>query len=838
MYIFDGTRYLAFGYRYQDPASNLCHATIHYGTVSPHGTFVKGSDIEGFEDTQHWIWSFGAPTKWNWLKLVVSGTTVKFYYTTPSASGSGATGAGEDGVKPNEEDWVYADYMDYNMAAAIETITEIGVIRDENAGLEAWSLNVDDLEMNTEYEPTPDGFDPSIEFSSVVLRNALNGGGNGVVRIPNPFNIYSMALLEAQQKKLITHVNSFGKQQWQGESGQLTWTPGEASFEVEECTRKLMFAEVGASPVIFPTVLRFSDGLVLYDKDAGFVTRGVTQDHLVNFVKADKKTFSSRPKLDEITVTEADGVTPYVGGSGSAYWQVDGNTAWLYFYDKDQADSVNGINWAQVDVPLNDADNEYYMVHMNNYSYRKFENTIEKIEVYIKCAWNKTNVWAGNNPRFIFYNQYLGTWDIIDSIGSSDVGGSSFASDVGDTDRCAATDFTYNLEQTLRSLTSYSEYSAGTDYDQYDRVLYEDKLYTSRQGSNQGNTPEYLGTWWQLTLVDYVTNIDAAGASDEFNKDKIIFVMQAGRRAVNLNTDFHLYEQKMSVIYTNDNEPEISTATIATGGVAAGAITLDAIAGINLPEEDGFGVDDFVYITKNIEDYAQDTWDAHSIAADLGALNINITGSTSMVITEDHTTKTFFDLFQAICEMSNSTFFPKYLTATTRSIELLSADNHESTGITLTAADIENYEDGGLVITKDPTKQRNFIRIIGDDVNYIKTITPDLDPFDLGDETEIIDDSSIQTLLQAKTKATALAKRMVSNEEIITLTLNYTSPTQNYSNIAEGMNVALKVPSVADTSVGDWSGADELTIIAIELEIHEGTQSEEHITVMLQRRYI
>ncbi len=774
----------------------------------------------------------------NFNELAESVTTGQYIWLKMIRETDGTYYAWADKSNLFLEPAIYDTFIGTNTGGNMSDVVQFGVSAINTGGSsQDLILEFDNLNITSDAFTTVIGFDASIEFSSVVLRNALNGGGNGVVKIPNPFANVSMATLLSQQKKLITYLNSFGQQQWQGECGQLTWTPQEASFEIEECTRKMMYAEVGESPVIFPTVLRYSDGLVLTDKDAGFVTRGITQDHLVNFVKADKKIYSSRPKYDEIKVTEADGVTLYAGGSGSAYWQEDGNKAWLYFYDKDQADSVNGINWTQKDIPLEDADNEYYMVHMYNYSYRKYGNTIEKIEVYIKCAWNKTSVWAGNDPRFIFYNQYEGTWDIIDGIGKSQVGSANYASDVGDTNRCAATDFTYDLENTLRNLTTYSEYVSGTTYAKYDRILYEDKLYTSRQAANQGNTPEYLGTWWQLTLLDYVANIDAAGAEDEFNKDRIIFVMQAGRRAVNLNTDFHLYEQKMSVIYVDDNEPEISTATIAVGGVAATAITLDAMSGINLPEEDGFGVDDFVYITKNIEDYIQDAWDGHNIVSDIGALNINITGSTSMAIIEDHTNKTFFDLAQAISDMSNSTFFPKYLTATTRSIELVSADNHISTGLTLTAADIENYEDGGCVIVEDPTKQRNFIRIIGDDVNYIKTITPALDAFDLGDETEIIDDSSIQTTLQAKTKAIALSKRMIPNEVIITLMLNYTSPTQNYSAIAEGMNIALKLPSVADTSVGDWSGNDELTIIAVELEISEGTQSEEHITLMLQRRY-
>ncbi|KKK61986.1 hypothetical protein LCGC14_3008860, partial [marine sediment metagenome] len=283
--------------------------------------------------------------------------------------------------------------------------------------------------------------------------------------------------------------------------------------------------------------------------------------------------------------------------------------------------------------------------------------------------------------------------------------------------------------------------------------------------------------------------------------------------------------------FDEDNEPEFSSASINAVSVSGKSITLNATSGINLPEKDGFGVGDTIHIVKTVNDYLQDAWDASPIASDLGALIMDIaTGATTGVL-EDHTYKSFFILMQHISGLTNSTFWANY--AVVNTILISSAANHVPSGLTLTWLDLYNYNEGNWSISYDAKPQKNKVRILGDNVNFIKTLSPALDPFDLGDETEIIDDSDIQTLLQASDKANALAPRMEGNEVIVRLTLDYSNPTQNYSNIKVGNTVILKLPTATDTSIFN----DTMLIMAIDMNRNETTGDNEHATLALQKRY-
>ena len=338
------------------------------------------------------------------------------------------------------------------------------------------------------------------------------------------------------------------------------------------------------------------------------------------------------------------------------------------------------------------------------------------------------------------------------------------------------------------------------------------------------------------TVYDFINYESTAGSASVFSKLNTIMAIECTKPhgiAAPFIHGFWFWDVSIRITFDEDNKPEFSSASINT--VTDTAITLDATSGINLPEKDGFGVGDVLSFVKSAEDYLQDTWDISELASKLGALNINITKTVG--ITDDHTYKSFFALMQHISELTNSTFWADY--GSTSTVEIASADNHSSTGIVLTRNDVEGYNTEQWEITYDGTKQRNQIRILGDNVNFLKTTTPDNDPFDLGDEVEIKEDSNIQTLLQASDLADSIAPRFISSEITASVTLNYSAPNQDYTNVEVGKTIALKLPTAADTSIANFStGNDgELLIIAIELNRNEETGDQDHATLMLQRRY-
>jgi len=77
-------------------------------------------------------------------------------------------------------------------------------------------------------------------------------------------------------------------------------------------------------------------------------------------------------------------------------------------------------------------------------------------------------------------------------------------------------EFSTATEYTTGQLIQYTEsdYVAATTYDINARVVYEDKIYKSLQGSNTGNQPDTADTFWEFVVNDnqyYVAAQDSTG---------------------------------------------------------------------------------------------------------------------------------------------------------------------------------------------------------------------------------------------------------------------------------------------------------------------------------------
>ena len=610
-------------------------------------------------------------------------------------------------------------------------------------------------------------------------------------------------------------------------------------YECEEQIRKLSYTEVGASPVIFSTFLRQWNGLVIEDKDGGFVARGVTSNHIIAFEKADKKTYEGRVTRDAFTTTTNDlttGFTPSVVNNGKdeeAYywdtWTIDDTDRAHVLIDNTSPGQAIGIKYP---IKLYEKYN-----NLTKLNALEFQITISGYR-HTDFAWTDR---TGDSSKYLFkmYNYYESAWETITKKGKSDLKTSSPIVSVLDANSqwYNPQTFIFNVEDLLK--IGESDWTDATGYTTSDRVIYEDILYTCifDHTSDNSNTPVLDATKWTRTVYHFVTYTTVASTPAQFSKLTCqvgIITPRGDTYPVNYHVGVWIWDLSVKATFDEDNEPEYSTTSIAS--VTTNTITLDAIAGINLPEADGFGVGDIMHIVVDAETYLQTAYDASTLPAAIGALVINITGTFHTL--EDFTFRYFIDLFRHISTLSNSAFWAAYQSAI---IRLTSADNHESTGITLTRDDIHGWNASAWSITYDATKQRNQLRIIGENVNFLKNLNPDLDPFDLGDEIEIKEDSSIKTLLQASNLADALAPLLENSEVLAVLILNYSNPEkhQSYAAIEVGKTVALKLPTDTDNSIVNYSagGDGELLIIADDLNNNEQSRGKEHHILMLQRRY-
>ena len=678
------------------------------------------------------------------------------------------------------------------------------------------------------------GFDASIPIRSYTLRTALNAGGNAVITTPNPFFEVSATTLKAQLKKSLTYTNVFGIKQWQGETSTLDIGYQIATYEASEMIRKTMGVEVLASPIIFSTFLRQWNGLVIEDKDGGFVSRGVTTSHIVAFEKANTKVYEGRATRDNFQIVDEDLASALVPDTIN-----NGLDEEMYYYD-----SWNTDDSTQAHIMIHAADDlQWFAVRYPVDIYEKFNNLtkLNKLEIISTIsAYREDSTenadWStgsGDDGRYVYYvyNYHIAAFEKIKAFSKSDLKGTKTLTSTGasaDTYYYDPRDIIIDVAAELKN--DNDEWLIGTDYTVGDRAFYDDILYTCISNSTGDQPPN--ATFWQRTVYDFINYESTAGSAPIFSKLNIITAIRTPTGQGNIRSKgIWVWSFSVRAAFDEDNKPEYSSASIASVAADGKSITLNATSGINLPEKDGFGVGDIIHIVKNIEDYLQDSWDASPIASDLGALTINITNSTTIGVLEDHTYKSFFSLMQHISGLSNSTFWANY--AATNTVLISSADNHTASGLTLIKIDLYNYDESNWSISYDAKPQKNKVRILGENVNFIKTLSPALDPFDLGDETEIIDDSDIKTLLQASDKANALTPRMEDSEVIVRLTLDYSNPIQNYATIKVGNTVILKLPTAADTSIFN----DTLLIMAIDLNRNKDTGDNEHATLTLQKRY-
>ncbi len=780
--------------------------------------------------------SWPAKDQWHWvrLKTEVSGNdrVMKISFKT-----NGGTTKPDDG--------------DFAGDTTIVTVTDGKIIYPTQIQIQSIDVNFgnigethlfDDVEIFSTADPhdasAVTGFDQVVEdnMESYYLRAATNGGGNAKLIVENPYQDIAEATIEAQLKKVIILTNSYDVSNWKGEVGTLSKKFDHVIYEAEEVTRKTMFTRVASDPTIYSTFLRYWEGRSVIDKDAFWQDKGVLDTHIISFAKDDAKIFATRPIAASITYTEDDFSTPYVpdnilGAGSRIYYPFDLVLLSVGGLDSDQALVVVDNDAA---VP------ERWAAIFPNFIFEKYQNQIEASELYLEIAYVGKNDFSNSQdsgkPRVKIWDNTNSVWTEIDKISSSDVSGDidSEIEKPGSPgifyDRSNPVPFTYDIELELKD--GEDDWDSGDTYAIGDRLIYNERLYSSLQNGNLNKIPTDEPTWWKLTIYDYLEVLDAASADDEFTKYQFKYLIQAGSHSFGISDEhngFWLYESKLSFTFLNDNEPEYSTTSINT--VNQTTINSDVASGFDLPEEDGFGVDDVLVVSKSAKDYIEDAWADSEISLIIG-LDFDVTGADNFALTDDYTYQYFFDLLQDISSNLNATWWYDYPTDTifVRSVDLL-----VDSGVIIQASDIMGYESGNWSIDIDATVERTDAIVVGDNVVVAAVFTPD-DSFDLGDEVEIITDTSIQTPTQARNLLAAIQPLHEHARVTVRFNLDFKDLTKDFSDVLVGSLITVQWPTTGNPEVADYSGANKLMVQNLETNKNEETGYNEHVSVTAQLR--
>ncbi|KKM83590.1 hypothetical protein LCGC14_1307880, partial [marine sediment metagenome] len=688
-------------------------------------------------------------------------------------------------------------------------------------------LEFDNLSIKSAAVIDPTGIDGSIEFNSFYLKNAANVLGSGTIVCPSPYLVITSATYQAQLKKELVYTDVYGNVSWQGEMLNATINNLGTAYELEEMSMKTKYTNVGASPIALSHIIKDMDGLTIIDKFANFVSAGVINTQIVTFEKNNLKVYATRPDRTDSRVTESNGVTIYTGGAGTLDTGSD-NLNNLYFYDDQDAADNDQATWYEMDLG-GPGDAENYQVHLYNYGFRKFANTMNKITINITLAYHSTVGWGSGDADLIIYNDYRGTFDVFEAFSTGNVGNGFIVSDAIDSRRSDRLSFTWDIESKLKTLSTIAEYNVLTAYVQYDRIIFENKVYTAKQNTT-GDTPGYNTVFWKLSITDYFGEIVTAGDSSQFNKDRLIIIIKVPL----ITGDTHggallVYETLVTYQYEEENLSELSTAQITT--VAQGIITTTINGSVSLPAEDGFGVGDTAYFVKSVEDYLQDQYDASDLNSNLGALLISVTNGSTTAFTTDYTYKSFFELLQAISSLLNATWWISYSVPIT--LLLKSADNHIVSGVHITRADMVDFNLGKWSFTVDAAYERSSIIVLGKTTNAIATSTPSPEHAAAGGpETETIFDNSAATQAQAQTKANSKLTTHTNARRFLSFDVDPTNPSNSYSNMEVGKSVTTDIQTYDGTVITN----DTFMVLIKELNKNPETGDIERITFLLQKR--
>ena len=580
-------------------------------------------------------------------------------------------------------------------------------------------------------------------------------------------------LLSNARKKIVMVDSVYAKIRFAGEieSLEIDRKNGLVHMQAVENIRVMRQTPTGYNPVSYKGSTRRVWANAIFDHDAQWT---------VNEFQGKVITFLDSSLYETITFPTAVSVELY--NSISLTWvpatpsTVAGNIEYLYYNDNEH-DTGNVIGYHQVNQTP-----EFY----NNIRaafdfdfYEKSDPQWDKIELQISVKFTSLRssrvngigaIEDANRPKIHIYDYRAGVWDLIydfkdDSQQINVQGFYESAIEAADDGAAASPQFVKKiniLEALGVSVTAF-------------KLDYLDDLGVP-------DTPNNSGFYQRTVKIRVSSNHVANSAMDP--KMEVAEMRLSFTQHQNPNPDERQEQGSGSYIITSNDANSITVqtngATIPTGA----------------PHADGITVNDNYTISESILDVLAAIFAANSD----WTLTIDIDQDLTTVSESTDTTYTpIYDLLQKYCARHNMTFW-SISTATVNDINL--TDKEESTGITITEADILEYKNGGLTVTFNHGHTFNQIVVIGFD--GITKALPILEDYEssISPKTMIIRNNELNS--QKEVDDYAISQRAILSKKKVTIefTINISNPIQNYAALEVGKTILLECDEYSSSDDG------------------------------------
>lgn len=741
------------------------------------------------DDTEKSYWTFN---EWFWMRIVINGTSVKFYYLDSNST-----------VKPNDDDWLEATLIEITLGGALGTITQIGGVFTEVTGNLSDS-RIDDIEIVVG-EGIPiansviDG--DTVKISSLYTRNTLGQiGANCRLTYHDPTHALASTIEPAHRTVITASETKWNTRLFQGEVVHTDTTTREiiAAGIQEKLRRKI----ANHDPVYTRGVVEYIDGNTMYKQNIGYETSpvfsdfGTLTDKLIVFIK--KRTKEYRCGIASVAYTDdGDGAQAPTATSGSI-----ANT--FFLVDKAFSDSTRAYNF-DIRAPHDRIAITYEAIILDT-------SVINKATLNLKIRLpRKQALRNGHTPQLMIYDYTNSQFRNLPSSvkGLGDDGAIRLTSGSGRNDYGSSTGNTNVQTKVLEIVISLPD-----DIPQGVIADYSSVGAANAHGFKQHDYKIAISTGHTgvATAIQFVT-IEQSELRFDLDIDQSYSIGVSKIQTVN---DHNL------VFYANAAISWLD-ADIRDDGISGGGI-----------DEEGMAIGDEYYITDKLSDIAAAIWSASGI--DL-ILNLNFTVTDEIPDIEDASRVMILDWLQKMSELVGGAYWIDYTTDPVNDLPTLTlTDTFTDSGLILTDADfIEPMRQTTYKI--DSSDELSTLRLMFSDGKVgTVSITPEHNPPDLGLETEFVPRPDIHTSRQAAQWLSKKKLLYTNAHRYFTCRINYDRANQDYSVLTLGKEVQVKNPT--DASIVDHlTGTNgRLLVYQIELNRNWANGYTNYVNLILQLR--
>lgn len=726
--------------------------------------------------------------EWLWFKIYYDQAIGKFEF---SYNNSNST------TKPS--DWTRVPGLD--ITQAFGDLTEFGCFGYSESSTP--QIQADDLEVevaNTGSGNT--GLDAAIEIKHTYARLAT--GGQGAVRyeLSSPRDV-DTATIQGEIGNQVSIQNANEIDIFKGEiKSYSNIDPHGKMLEGVSQGNKLTKLRANTNALTSGTtgLLKYAFGSVIYDRSKAFSVNEFQNKPIVFTKGSGIKGIKESVLRDYYQFPEATPNVIFLLNDGTPFTPdtiVSSDPTNLYFFVSDGTanDSDNGV----VAVETTDKRFGIQMIYDN---YFRTGTSWTKILLFVIVKFESTALGfadypasGDDNPEIRIYNYDLNVWE---------------------------------------NLFDFDNYNPAKGFPHRGNFHVEGGGWSS-------NTPA-----WHLENIDILKHIRGGAGSGTFaDYFDIGAENNAGYKKHEMKiavyntswgfTTMGVYGAQLYFQTTTDQFSEYGVENIASN--TANTITLDNanLAGVQMPTLDGFSSRDTYYISDYVVNLFADVI-TNSGTSLLG--DIDCTDADEVVDINDMTYTYVFDVLQRWATLLNAVW---WVDPRDNTIYFRSVDKIVDSGVTLTEADIIDFDPGAYSHTITGSNIRNEVVVVGARGLFKPVNTSPEFALDGGDEQEIYVDANLQT--QNLVERYANKKKIVhqkANREV-RLTLNYTKPQQDYSALFIGKWVKVNIASQVEADyISETISATDGKLLIIAMDYNKGkdiTGDMDYMTFSLQRRY-